>query len=186
MISTLISNSTIKIFLSNDDMTFYNIKFDDLDKEKYETKVFILKLINEIKSINNIDLSNEKLYIEAFEQNNGSCILYISIKGEKFKKKDAISSEIVYEFKSLSDVIIVSRILWKKLNHLCRESDFLCSDENYRLIIKAYGKVEEKIQNCMCEYGKKIGNDDISASVTREHYTMIIEKNAVELLSVLN
>ena len=39
MISTLISNSTIKIFLSSEEMRFYNIKFDDLDKEKYETLV---------------------------------------------------------------------------------------------------------------------------------------------------
>lgn len=186
MISTLISNSTIKIFLSNEDMEFYNIKFDDLDKEKYETRLFILNLIDKIKNINNIDLSNEKLYIEAFEQNNGSCLLYISIKGEKFKKKNNISSEIVYEFKTLSDVTIASKILWKNLSHLFRESDFLCSNENYRLIIKSYSKVREKIRNCLCEYGKEIGIDDISASVTREHYTMIIEKNAVELLSVLN
>ena len=94
MISTLISNSTIKIFLSNEEMVRYNIKFDDLNKEKYETKIFILNLINEIKKINNIDLSNEKLYIEAFEQSNGSCLIYISIKGDKFKRKDKISTEI--------------------------------------------------------------------------------------------
>lgn len=186
MISTLISNSTIKIFLTSDEMTFYNIKFDDLDKEKRETKIFILNIIDEIKVINNIDLSNEKLYIEAFEQSNGSCLLYISIKGEKFKKKDNISSEIVYEFKTLSDVALASKILWENLNHLFRESDFLCSDKNYRLIIKSYSKVKEKIRNCLCEYGKEIGIDDISASVTREHYTMIIEKNAVELLAFLN
>lgn len=186
MISTLISNSTIKIFLSSEDMEFYNIKFDDLDKEKRETRIFILNLIDEIKNINNIDLSNEKLYIEAFEQNSGSCLLYISIKGEKFKKKDNISSEMIYEFETLSDVIVGSKVLWKNLNHLFRESDFLCSNENYRLIIKSYSKVREKIRNCLREFGKEIGTDDISASVTREHYTMIIEKNAVELLSVLN
>lgn len=186
MISTLISNSTIKIFLSSEEMRFYNIKFDDLDKEKYETRRFILNLINEIKSLNNVDLSNEKLYIEAFEQNNGSCLLYISIKGEKFKKKDNISSEIVYEFETLSDVIIASKILWKNMNHLFRESDFLCSNQNYRLIIKSYSKVKEKIRNCLCEYGKEIGTDDITASVTREHYTMVIQENAIELLSVLN
>ncbi len=186
MISTLISNSTIKIFLSNEDMKIHNIKFDDLDKEKYETKLFILNLINEIKKINNIDLSNEKLYIEAFEQSNGNCLLYISIKGEKFKKKDSISSEIVYEFNTLYDAILASKIIWKNSNHLFRESDFLCSNENYRLIIKSYSKVKEKIQNCLCEFGREIGIDDISASVTREHYTMIIEKNAVEILSVLN
>ncbi|MBQ8727125.1 MAG: adaptor protein MecA [Oscillospiraceae bacterium] len=186
MISTLISNSTIKIFLSSEEMTLYKIKFDDLDKEKYETKVFILNLIEKIKNINNIDLSNEKLYIEAFEQNNGSCLLYISIKGEKFKKKDNISTEIVYEFKTLSDVTLASKTLWANLNHLFRESDFLCSNENYRLIIKSYSKVREKIRNCLCEYGKEIGTDDISISVTREHYTMIIEKNAIESLAVID
>lgn len=186
MISTLISNSTIKIFLSNEEMVRYNIKFDDLNKEKYETKIFILNLINEIKKINNIDLSNEKLYIEAFEQSNGSCLIYISIKGDKFKRKDKISTEIVYEFKNLSDVTNASKILWKHQNHLFRESDFLCSNESYRLIIKAYSRAEKRICNCLCEYGQEIGSDEITASVTREHYTMMIEKNAIELLSVLN
>lgn len=186
MTSTLISNSTIKIFLNNEDMKNHNIKFDDLNKEKYETKLFILNLINEIKKNNNIDLTNEKLYIEAFEQSNGSCLIYISIKGEKFKQKNKLSTEIVYEFKNLSDVALASKILWEHQNHLFRESDFLCSSENYRLIIKAYSKAEKRICNCLCEYGKEIGSDEITASVTREHFTMIIEKNAIELLSVLN
>ena len=185
MISTLISNSTIKIFLSSEDMAYHNIKFDDFNKEKYETRIFILNLINEIKKRNDIDLSNEKLYIEAFEQSNGSCLIYISIKGDKFKRKDKISTEIVYEFKNLSDAILASKILWEHQNHLFRESDFLCSNENYRMIIKAYSKTEKRICNCLCEYGQQIGSDEISASVTREHFTMMIEKNAIELLSTL-
>lgn len=186
MISTLISNSTIKIFLSSEDMAYHNIKFDDLNKEKYETKLFILSLIDEIKNTNNIDLNNEKLYIEAFGQNDGSCLVYISIKGNKFKKKDKISTEIVFEFDMLSNAISASKIIWKNHSHLFRESDFLCSDRNYRIILKVYNKAENKICNCLCEYGKEIGCSDIVSAVTREHYTMIIEKNAVELLSTLN
>lgn len=186
MTSTLISNSTIKIFLTNEDMKDYNIKFDDLDKESHETKLFLFRLIDEVKENNDIDLSGEKLYIEAFEQANGCCLIYISIRGEKFKKKEKLSTDLIYEFRTLSDAISASSALWNNQCHLFRESEFLCSENNYRLIIKAYSRAEKRLCNCLCEYGCEIGDDEISASVTREHYTMLIDKNAVEMLSLLN
>jgi len=179
---SLISNTTVKVALNNDDMKKYNIEFAQINQSSYASRQFLIKLLDEICDSNNIDLTHEKLYIEAFKRDDG-CLLYISIGGEKFKSKEKLFCEMIYEFDDLSPMISVSTRLWDMYSHLIRSSELYCSERNYRLIVKAFSKADKKLSNALNEYGVLSGTGEIIAAATREHYSPVIAKNAIEILA---
>lgn len=186
MTISVISSSTVKVLMTQEDMQSYNIEFDNLDKSNTPTRLFLTRLIGEIRHTNDIDLSHEKLYIEAFPQSGGGCLIYISIGGEKFKQRTRVCEELVYEFFELYDLIGACTRLWNEHSHLCRSSELYCSDKSYRLILKAFSKSEDKLCRTINEYGSFLGASEISAAATREHFSPVIEKNAVEVLASIS
>ncbi len=186
MTITLISNSTVKVALTEKDMQNYNMDFERLDRESTATKLFLLKIINEIRNSNDIELSKEKLYVEAFRQGSGGCLIYISIGSDKFRPREKPFRELIYEFCNLTELIRISSLLWKNYNHLFRTSELYCSEKSYRLIVKALSKTEDKLCSILGEYGNRIDSDEIILAATREHCSTLIEKNAVETLASIS
>lgn len=182
MTISLISNTTVKVAMSNDDMKKYNIEFAQINRNNYTSRQFLIKLLDEICDSSDIDLTHEKLYIEAFKREEG-CLLYISIGGEKFKPKERLFNEMIYEFDDLSSIIMACTRIWTMYSHLIKNSELYCSDENYRLIVKSFSKADRKLSNALNEYGVLSGTGEIIAEATREHYSPVIQKSAVETLA---
>lgn len=79
----IVDEKTIKVSLSKADMDSLNVCYDELDYKNPLTKKMIVSVLDIIKSRCDLNLSEEKLFIEAFPYIDGGCILYIRINSER-------------------------------------------------------------------------------------------------------
>lgn len=183
-----LSNTTVKINLSKSDMDEYDVSFDTLDSDNHQTKSMLIDLIEYIKEEFNIDFCYEKLFIEAFSNDDDqSCILYVSILGNKIKPNSNISSFkiIVAEFDDFESLKMLSKQLLNLLGNSSHTSSLYYKDDKLRLICKSNLNSNEKLNNLVQEYGEIIGEDELDVSITREHYICIEFEKALEKLQEL-
>lgn len=183
MIIELISSNTLKISLSKRDMSEFNIKYDILDKKNHETKLFLMNLIDIVKEQKDIDLCQEKLYVEAFPQTNGGCLLYLSVLNDVIKSKKDILSYITCDINSLLDLFTISQKAYKSYNYLIKKSELYNEKSNYRLIFYVYTETEKKIYRLLDEYNINYSTDEISVEYTKEYFSPVITRNAIEILA---
>lgn len=181
----LISSNTLKITLTKSDMIEYNISYQILDKKNPETKQFLMNIIDIVKEEKDIDLCSEKLYIEAFPQTNGGCLLYISVLSDKLKQRKNIYCEIVCETNNHSLLIKISDIIFKNYNHITKNSQLYYYQGTYRIILTLFSDTENKICDLLDEYMILWNKSEIVSELTKEHFTKIVDRKAIELLSEL-
>ena len=182
----VISTNTVKITLTEVDMLDYDINYERLDRKNPETKRLLIELLEAVREEKNIDLCSEKLYVEAFPQNDGGCLLYISILNDRLKPKIELYSELVCEIDDLDSVIALCSRVYQSYSHLIRSSELYFNGKKYRLIINTFPKVDNKINNLLNEYGNETGKGELLSASTREHFEPILEKEAIERLSALS
>ncbi len=180
----MLAGNTIKITLGITDMYSYNIRYEDIAGRSDNTKLTLSRLIAAIKESENLDLSGERLLVEAFPKSDGGCMLYLSCLGSANTGKRKVPSKAEYilaQSECLNDIISLCHQLYKKYNSL--ESSLYRLQENYRLIISACS-LSPFIRVIVNEFAE-IGNcSDIIRSETAEHYSFICD-NAIEKLSKL-
>ena len=181
----VISSNTVKITLTEVDMLDYDINYERLDRKNPETKRLLIELLEAVREEKNIDLCSEKLYVEAFPQNDGGCLLYISILNDRLKTKPELYSELVCEIEELSSTIALSVRIYKNYSHLIRSSELYFNGEVYRLIVNTFPKADNKLTNLLNEFGSVTGKGETLCASTREHFQTILASDAIEKLSTL-
>lgn len=166
-------------------MLDYDINYERLDRKNPETKRLLIELLEAVRDEKNIDLCSEKLYVEAFPQNDGGCLLYISILNDRLKPKIELFSELVCEIEDINTLISLCARIYKNYSYLIRTSELYFDGKVYRLIINTFPKADSKINNLLNEYGSLVGKGEILSSSTREHFDQVVEKDAIEKLSQL-
>ncbi len=186
MIIEIISSNTIKIILNENDMSLYDISFDKLDRSNPETKRLLIDLIDNIKDEKNIDLSSERLFVEAFPKDDGGCLLYLSILNSNVKvtpEKSSLYITLICKIDSPEVLLEVTSKIYEMFNHILHNSELYYSDGTYQLILQIFKKADKKLRTILGEFCQISGNSEIEASAIREHYTCIFPINAIEEIS---
>ncbi len=186
MVIEIISSNTIKIILNENDMSLYDISFDKLDRSNPETKRLLIDLIDNIKDEKNIDLSSERLFVEAFPKDDGGCLLYLSILNSNVKvtpEKSSLYITLICKIDSPEVLLEVTSKIYEMFNHILHNSELYYSDGTYQLILQIFKKADKKLRTILGEFCQISGNSEIEASVIREHYTCIFPINAIEEIS---
>ncbi len=186
MVIEIISSNTIKIILNENDMSLYDISFDKLDRSNPETKRLLIDLIDNIKDEKNIDLSSERLFVEAFPKDDGGCLLYLSILNSNVKvtpEKSSLYNTLICKIESPEVLLAVTTKIYEMFNHILHNSELYYSDGTYQLILQIFKKADKKLKTILGEFCQISGNGEIEASAIREHYTCIFPINAIEEIS---
>lgn len=186
MVIEIISSNTIKIILNENDMSLYDISFDKLDRSNPETKRLLIDLIDNIKDEKNIDLSSERLFVEAFPKDDGGCLLYLSILNSNVKvtpEKSSLYNTLICKIDSPEVLLSVTSKIYEMFNHILHNSELYYSDGTYQLILQIFKKADKKLKTILGEFCQISGNGEIEASAIREHYTCIFPINAIEEIS---
>ena len=179
----IISANTIKIVLNEFDMSAYEVSFDKLDRSSPETKKLLIDLIRNIQEEKNIDLSSERLFVEAFPKDDGGCLLYLSMLNNNMKvlqEKNSLYNSMVCKIKSPKDLIEISNQLFNLYNHILHNSELYYLDGEYQLILHTFKKADKKLKTFLSEYCEIVGNGEIDSSSIREYYSCIFPINAIE------
>ncbi len=183
-----ISGETIKIVLSQNDLKMLEIDFSKCDKNSPEAKKLVDILINILKRSGFYDLGN-KIYVEIFEEFTGGCVVFITKKENNKPQKESSAKsvfEVMFQTNSINELIKLSVDLKKRIGTFINSSLLYFSDNNYRLLItfpKSYLKQAAKaLKKIKC----RISNDRLVIEQTKEHYSLLINSNALNKISELN
>ncbi len=182
-----VSNNTIKIVLTQNDLVMLEIDFSKCDRNSPEAKKLVDILLNILKRSGFYDLGS-KIYVEIFEEFTGGCVVYIT-KKETYKKSDKNNSHlmfnVMFQTDSVKDLIDLSSSLKNGIGIIIKSSILYYSDNIYRLLIsfpKSYLKQASKTLKKIKCYSS---NDRLIIEQTKEHYDLLIKSNALNKISEL-
>ncbi len=182
-----ISTNTIKIALSQNDLTMLEIDFSKCDRNSPEAKKLVDILLNILKRSGFYDIGN-KIYVEIFEEFTGGCIVYITKKDyykKSYKENSHMVLDVMFQTDSIKELIELSSMLKNEMGLIIKSSVLYYSDNIYRLMIsfpKAYIKQTAKILKKIKCYSS---NDRLIIEQTKEHYDLLINSNALSKISEL-
>lgn len=183
MLIEIISSSTIKISLDENDMSLYDISFEKLDRASPKTKRLIIDLIQNIRDETSIDLSSEKLFVEAFPKDDGGCLLYLSMLNSNLKPStdnSSLYSSVICILESPDQLIEISAQIFNIYNHILHNSELYFFDDKYFLILHTFKKADKKLKSFLNEFCEVVGSGEICCSIVREYNICIFPINAIE------
>lgn len=187
----VLTNNTVKITLDNIDMTDYDVKYESLSQKSPDTKRLLIELLALVRLEKNLDLSSERLFIEAFPKDDGGCMLYISPLEKNIKsknslsiKKDTYQNSIICEIEGIDNLTSLCMQIRYCMGHLIYDSELYVKNTNYRLVLNSVnaGSFEDRILNIVKEYGVVIGRGKIIHARTTEYFNKITDKDAIEII----
>ncbi len=184
----LLENKTVKVVLSNIDMMNFNLTYEEMDYKNPDTKRVIMQLIDQIKKEVSIDLTNGKLFIEAFPYIDGGCILYVNMIDTEYKKnvtknsKSSFSTPIIYSFQDINALGNLCKRMISRYNHIILKNALYFYENKYFLLIYTYFKMDEQLATLLKEYGQYYGKGSVVCSLIKEHAQELIATNAIETL----
>ncbi|MBR4881608.1 MAG: adaptor protein MecA [Clostridia bacterium] len=177
----LISDSKLKIMLSQKDMTKYALKIEDIDYDNTETRRAFWNILDEAKHKTGFDAARERIFVQVFPSRCGGCEIFVT-KLEKGVKAEDLSVSVakrkentVYRFSDIKDLLSVCAVLTRK--GYKGESSAYCNDRYYYLSVSG----EELFID---EYADMRENKKYIYHIL-EHCDRICTKGAVETLGSL-
>ena len=130
-----ISEEKLKLTLAKEDLERYSLRIEELDYDKTETRRVIWQILDDAKKRTGFDAAADKALIEAYPGRRGGCEIYVTLLGEKKKRKTTKGRTTVFRFGSASALFGLCR----RLSAMGRkyESDLyrLEGDDSYYLLI---------------------------------------------------
>lgn len=177
----LISDSKLKIMLSQKDMIKYDLCCEDIDYSNTETRRAFWNILDEAKQKTGFDAAREKIYIQVFPLRLGGCEIFVT-KLEPRKEECDLDIDIikeekpsVYRFSKLSHLLSVCRVLSSKGYR--GESSAYHNGKSFFLVISHDQKIIE-------EYADLRENNNYIYHIL-EHCSSICAKDAVKTLAPL-
>lgn len=167
-----LGSSTIKIALTAEDLEAAEIDYDDIDKDIPETRRFMQSLITAAENKTGLSLSEERLYVEAFGDKEGGCLIYISARHALRRQSRAAERQTVCE---IGEKAALKPLISELSRRYEGSSTEIYSDgSTYRLIITAMP--DEWLLRLLCEFGEVIPHP-AAAEATRERFSPLSVKD---------
>ncbi|MBQ3602946.1 MAG: adaptor protein MecA [Clostridia bacterium] len=180
-----LTDETIIVELSDDDMKNLNITYEEMDYSKVETKRVIWTILSRARRTLGRELDTSgRLFVEAMRCESGGCVLFFSVdREEKSRRKNKRylvkkGEYITCEFENADVMMNCAKHLYKS----CCESRLYSLDNKYRLLVRPLTGAAG-VKNCLNEFGKIIGESAMLTEFTDEHWHCLIKEGAVNLLS---
>ncbi len=144
-----------------------------------------MDLIKSIREEKNIDISSERLFVEAFPKDNGGCLLYISMLNNSIKsasEKSLLYNSLVCKIQAPDELLEIANQLYILFSHILHNSELYYLNGTYLLILHTYKKADKKLRSFISEYCEIIGAGEVDSSLIREYYNCIFPLNAIEEL----
>ena len=191
-----ISDTKLKVMLSEEDMVFYDLDTEALDYDNRETRRAFWQILDEAKRKTGFDASSDRVFVQVYPSKKGGCEMFVTKVGkldEGNKRSKGVAAmrkkENIYSFDSFDTMTLMCEKL-KAIGYEGQSSVYM--DENkgvYYLIVEELSS-DSVLKNSalgefgfLSEYGKKKSGSLIYAYI-KEHFACIDGKDAVNTLSL--
>lgn len=170
-----LSECSVKITLSRNDLSDCGIRYDGWDSES--AAGFLLSISDEIKTETGTDITSEKLYVEIFSRVSG-CMIFVSYP-RKISARKSGKCRIACAFCSYEELKSFCRLLKEDFKDIIGSSSLYYSRSILRLEIELPCAYKELITGSS-ESGYVTECDEISDATVSEYYVCAEPENAVE------
>ncbi len=180
-----ISNNTIKIVLTQQDLIMLEIDFSKCDRNSPESKKLVDILLNLLRRSGFYDIGS-KIFVEIFEEFTGGCVVYIT-KKNNYKPNSESSSllDVMFQTDSVKELIELCSMLESSIGIFIRSSILYYSDNIYRLLISFPKTHIKQVARTIKKLKCYSSNDRLVIAQTKEHYNLLINSNALNKISEL-
>lgn len=171
-----LSEFSIKIALTEDDLFEYGISYDGWDSKN--TSEFLLSISDEIMKRVNTDITTEKLYVEIFSRKS-SCLIFVSFAPRRREKKSRCKVVCTFtDFQSLKS--FCGRISLK-----IHSSSLYYSNCALKLLLELPSEQLKLLELCGDECLAEELDSVRSASIS-EYYVCAQKENAIERINEMS
>ena len=186
-----ISESKLKIMLSEGDMARFSLDAIDGDYSKDETRRALRAMLSSVKEMSGFDTRGERIFVQMYPSRGGGCEVFVTKLG--WEKGEAATVGIpaqtdvkrspgvcAYGFESFNGILAVCRYLYNCRSD-CRGEGKVFRDErgSYYLSLPAHCEFAHSE-----EFSKRVSPSQLDAYIG-EHGKCLIERGAVEILGKL-
>jgi negative regulator of genetic competence, sporulation and motility len=180
-----LDEKTVRILLSAADMEQLDLTYEEMDYNNTVTKRAVFIILQRIKAQTGLTFDNHRLFIEAFPDSNGGCILYLNLiddaqRQHGQKERYSFDTPLIFGFESLDSLVAVSKRILNEFNHLVIKTELYLYGNDYRLLLYTYCRMEERIIHLLREYGTFLGKGSVFCAFIKEHAKPILSENAIE------
>ena len=199
----LISDDRLKVVLTDNDLSSYGIRIEDIDYGNTETKRVFWTILDKAKNETGFDAALSRIFIQIYPDARGGCEMYVSRIGDKKSvrrgsdrvqcavggtaKELGARVEFVYRFCGVDGLISVCKLL-RDSGFSGVSSAYAGENGGFCYLIAESGEgnamTEFAIRGRLAEYGDDCGGGYGKWRVM-EHCSLICWGNAVETLSNL-
>ncbi|MDR2646565.1 MAG: adaptor protein MecA [Oscillospiraceae bacterium] len=184
----------IVVELNAEDLTALDITYDALDYASIETRRVIWVILDRVRESTGCDIDpSGQLLIDAIPRPTGGCILFFTMRGgcgEPFRsggqaerllrKQEQLT--LVFEFANLNALLdcanCYARSFGRNNDHaLIHTSTLYQQKQKYRLLV-CPAKEIAAVEQFFSEFGRYLGDDDATRSMTREHWAHMGEEDS--------
>ena len=183
-----LTDETIIVELSEEDMKNLNITYEEMDYSRVETKRVIWTILSRARRTLGRELDTSgRLFVEAMRHEAGGCVLFFSVeqdeKSLRRTKRYMIKrgEYITCEFEDAQTLCDCARRI-SFTGYPC-DSRLYRLENKYRLLLRPHSGAG-RIRLCLPEFCKVVGENSLLTEHTDEHWECLTEENAVELLSL--
>ncbi len=182
----VISESILKVTLSQLDMCELEIPFSELDCRTASGKATLARILRRAEQSKSFRFPYgcERLSVEAFPCCDGGCLLYISAGEYPRKGEKNELLPIVCRLTEFEDAVRLCSVIYKlcKSRGIKTESGFFSDGREYRLAVSSESRNCHVIEHCMGEFGDVLA-DKLEYALTLEHFGAVCGSCALERMS---
>lgn len=206
-----VNSQKLKIILTKEDMTSFDITNENLDYSSAKTRKAIGSILEKAKEQTGFDTKNDRLYIQVFPSVDGGCEMFLTRRARLlpepsmpgcsfFRRKSVLSFEDGYEngkYIVTSDDIddIIALCSRMKKEGFGGSSSLYSLNGKYLLIINFKRRIPcftKENRDCsdenngfgfICDYCNVRYADELPEAYIKEHADVIIKNMAVETIS---
>jgi adapter protein MecA 1/2 len=193
----IISDTKIKITLTQKELDKYNIDSEDFSIGNEEQRIAFRKVLNDACMQSGFDSSSSRLMVQMYPAKRGGCEIFVTrLDSSSSDLHNCIFSNVCNDSREASKKgICFSFQSFERLNAVCRhlrnigyngDSDVYAADNGVYYLILNEGRLPENSFTHLSfinEYAKRSMND--IPGYIFEHGRLICEKNAISLIGRL-
>ncbi len=196
----VISENRVEIRMTIDELYQRNLSLNDIEKDAKKARQLFVDLIEETNLTTDFPLEHTQVFVEATTDSNNEFIVTITkmddfpdlskfdILGNQDLNKSSYleyySGFSIFEFKSLSDVINLAKILSAEKCYIGKNSLYKYNDK-YFIIFSSYTIKQQKFiktASLINEYSENMYESGIFEVSLKEKSKLIIENKALKTL----
>lgn len=181
-----IDQHTIKVTLSLADMQAYDLDYEQMDYSDPTTKKALLAIMHKVQQRTLVDIEDHKLFIEAFSQDDGGCVLYINVMHpidakRAPRQRSSFDTPLIFGIDSVDGLTVVCRRLSTDYTHLIVNSAIHTTHpRGYVLLLYTYCRSNARLIDSLCEHCVYLGKGAVLAAHYIEHGKEILNDRAIE------